>query len=103
MVDLVGSCLKREAGLADAAWAEQRHQAALVDQLRDRCQFVFAADEAGKLGWEVVRSRVQRAEWREVRPQIRVLELKDVLRFGQVLEPMGASVQQDRAGAGGCR
>ena len=63
-------------------------------------QLPVTADEGGQLGREIVRQRrvVQRAQRRELSWQARRLQLEDLLRAAQVLQPVHTEIPQRRAG-----
>ena len=87
--------LQRETGLADAAHPGQRHQRRPTDQLRQRRDLGLAPDERRHLTRQVVaRERVQRAERRELPPQIGMGYLKQALRPPQVTQPVLSQVDE---------
>ena len=79
--------------------ARQRHQPLAVEQDRDtRRSRPVSPDERCQLDRQVVAERVERAQRRERRRQIRVNHLPDVLGPPEVLETVPAQVEQGRAG-----
>ena len=101
-VEHVGGDLQREAGLAETAHAEEREQARALEQLLRLGDFALAPDERRELLRQVVRRRFERAQRREILPQVGMQDLVDVLGRRQVLEPDAAEIaKRDRRGQAG--
>ena len=101
-VEQIGGDLQTQPRLAAAARAGQRDHARGIHQGADRGQLAGASDERGELGREVVRQGhvAERAQRREFGPQAGGLELEDVLRAPEILQPVDAEILQRRARAG---
>ena len=71
--------LQRQAGLANPAYPHERQEAGPPQQFLDFRQFAFAPNERSQLLRQVVRCRFERAQCREVSPELRMQQLVDVL------------------------
>ena len=100
LVEHVGRELERKAGLAGAARPDQREQPHVVAQeQRARLgQLALAADEGVRLRRQVRRPVVERRQRRELVRQAVELELVELLRPREVLQPVRAEVAQARVG-----
>jgi hypothetical protein len=98
-VDLVGCGPDRQPRLAGPAGAGQREQpdVGVVEALADRLQLGFPAHEGGRLGRQVVGSKVERRQRRELGRQRRMADLVQAFRAAQVLQPVLAEVAQPDA------
>ena len=93
-VRCVGGGLQREAGLSEAADAHQRQQAGPDQRLTDVGKLALATDERTGLLRKVVRRCGERAQWREILAQLRMHELEDALRAGEIAKPHSAKIMQ---------
>ncbi len=93
-VEAVSRGLEREAGLAGAAHADQRHEAAGGEQPREVDQLPLATDERRRLGPEVRRVLGARSQGRERAAQARGDELEDLLGPVEVAQPVLAQVHE---------
>ena len=93
-VEHVGGDLQRQPRLAETAHAEQRQQAVALEELSGLLELALASDERGELLRQVVGRGFERAQRREVRPQVGMQDLVDVLRGRQVLQPDAAEIAQ---------
>src|SRR5262249_53404387 len=92
-----GSDLQGQTRLADAARADQCHQARARQQLLDVRTFALAADERGHLLREIVRCRFERAQRRKMLLQLRMHDLVEALGTCEIAQPHGAQVAQRNA------
>ena len=90
----LGCDLQAEAGLAGAARPGQGQQAVCLQELESFSQLPVTAHEAGELGGQIVGRVVERFQSRELGRQALDLQLKDLLRLGQILQPVLAQVEQ---------
>ena len=97
LVQHLGTDLQRQAALADAAHAQKSQEPRLAEQPPHLGELTLAPDEAVELLRQVVRRRLQRAQRRESRAQLRVLELKHLFGPGQIAQPHPAQVDERRA------
>ena len=88
VVEQVGGHLQAEAGLARAARAGQGHQpyARAQQQVPQRGDLLLATDQRGRLHGQVVRTRVEALEGREVRGEPLDDQLEDTLWLAEVFE-----------------
>ena len=98
-VQQLGGHLQAQPGLAAPPGPGQRDQARGLHQRPDLRPLPAAADEPRQLGREIVRQRraAQRAQRRELRPRALRVQLEDLFRAAQVLQPVNAQVRQRRA------
>src|SRR5438477_12021400 len=64
------------------------------NKLLDLDHLQLATDEGSQLQWQVVRNRFQRAQRRELPPQLRMQNLKNVLQRRQVTQPNFTEIAQ---------
>ncbi len=99
-VEQLGGHLQAQPRLAAPAGPGQGDHARGVHQGPHLCELPGASDERGELGREVVRQRLvaERAQRRELGRQARHLELEDVLRTAEILQPVDTEILQRRPG-----
>src|SRR5215204_5330719 len=95
-VDHISGHPQRKAGFAGAARTREGEQTyrLSLDPVTDLLQLGVASDECGGLGRQVVWSTIQCCQRREVAGEPRVEQLEELLGSPQILEPMGAEVQE---------
>ena len=99
VVESLGGDLERQAGLADAARAEEGQEPRACQCLARLVELVLAADEGRHLLRQVVGRGFQRAQRREVLAQRRMQHLVQTLRAREVAQAHEAQVAQ-RQGIG---
>ena len=97
VVRSAGRQLQRQARLPGPARAGEGEQPGRGEQSGRLGELGVAADEGGQLGGEVVGSRVERPQRRELGRQAIAEDLDDADRRAQVLEPVLAEVDQPDA------
>ncbi len=98
IIERVGCDLERQAGLAEAAGADDGDEPCSAQQFPDLAQLTLAADERRDLLRQVVRYRFERAQRRKMRAQRRMNHLVDPLRAREVAQACGTKVAQRYAG-----
>jgi len=84
--------LDGQARLATPARAGESDQSRARQQLFHRRDLSLPTNKGGELLGQVVGQRVQRPQRREFRGKLRVKQLKDALRPGEILEPALAQI-----------
>ena len=92
------SDLERQPRLAEAAHAGEREQPGGAQQPAQVGDLALAPDEGRHLLRQVVRRRRERAQRREIRSQLLVQKLEDVLGTGKVAQAHRAQVAQGDGG-----
>ncbi len=90
----IGTDLQRQARFAKAAHAEEGQQARAVEQFLDVGKLALAPDEGCDLLREIVRCRPRASGAREIAAELRMNQLVDMLRRGQISQPHTAQVSQ---------
>src|SRR5215212_10941954 len=95
-VDRIGGHPQRKAGFTGSAWTREGEQTyrLSLNPVADLLQLGLATDECGGLGRQVVWSTIQCCQRREAAGEPRVEQLEELLGSPQILEPVGAEVQE---------
>ncbi len=94
LVEHVCGNLQRQPRLADAADAEQREDRDPGEELFHLGLPALAADERGRLPWQVVGRRFERAQRRKVLPQLRMKHLINVLGAREIAQSHASEVAE---------
>jgi hypothetical protein len=98
VIHRLGCALQRQAGLAEAAGAHQRHEAPLGERTPKLGERALATDERGHLLRQVVRRRGERAQGGKLVSQRRMHDLEYALGTRQIAQADGAQVLQRDGG-----
>src|SRR5829696_5392741 len=95
-VDHISGHPQRKAGFAGAARTREGEQTyrLSLDPVTDLLQLGVASNECGGLCRQVVWPKIQCCQRREVARELRVEQLEELLGSSQILEPVGAQVQE---------
>ncbi len=96
-IDDVGGDLQRQPRLADPADSTECQEPRFLEGCLDFLLLALAANERRDLLRQVIRNRLQRSQCREIRTQLRMLDLIDVLGARQIAQANATEIAQRHA------
>ncbi len=100
LIKQLGRHMKRQASLARATWAGERHQAYVVaaQQRTNIRDLPLTANQRAGLRRQVMPALIERVQRRKIGRQVGGEQLKDLLRACQIAEPMHAQIAERQVG-----
>ncbi len=96
VVDRLGSDLQRQPRLADAARADQRHEATVIHRRQHRSRVRFTTDQRRQTGRQLWPNTSERSQRREVDVTIAMTQLPHPLSSAQIIQPVRTHVAKVR-------